>query len=76
MVKSVLPATGLAGPPMGVDVGDWGVAVSPFRPAGKARFGDRYLDVLTDGDFVERGRQVRIIELQGNRVVVRDVEEV
>jgi len=60
----------------GVDVGDWGVAVSPLRPAGKARFGDRYLDVLTDGDFVERGRQVRIIEIQGSRIVVRDVEEV
>ena len=62
--------------PFGVDVGDWGVAVSPLRPAGKARFGDRYLDVLTDGDFVERGRQVRIIEIQGSRIVVRDVEEV
>ena len=62
--------------PFGVDVGDWGLAVSPLRPAGKARFGDRYLDVLTDGDFVERGRQVRIIEIQGSRIVVRDVEEV
>ena len=61
--------------PFGVDVGDWGVAISPLRPAGKARFGDRYLDVLTDGDFVERGRQVRIIEIQGSRIVVRDVEE-
>jgi len=61
--------------PFGVDVGDWGIAMSPLRPAGKARFGDRYLDVLTDGDFVERGRQVRIIEIQGSRIVVRDVEE-
>lgn len=62
--------------PYGVDVGDWGLALSPLRPSGKARFGDRYLDVLTDGDFVERGRQVRIIEIQGSRIVVRDVEEV
>ena len=61
--------------PYGVDVGDWGLALSPLRPAGKARFGDRYLDVLTDGDFVERGRQVRIVEIQGSRIVVRDVEE-
>jgi membrane-bound serine protease (ClpP class) len=61
--------------PYGVDVGDWGLAFSPLRPAGKARFGDRYLDVLTDGDFVERGRQVRIVEIQGSRIVVRDVEE-
>jgi len=61
--------------PYGVDVGDWGLALSPLRPAGKARFGDRYLDVLTDGDFVERNRQVRIVEIQGSRIVVRDVEE-
>lgn len=61
--------------PHGVDVGDWGLALSPLRPSGKARFGDRYLDVLTDGDFVERGRQVRIVEIQGSRIVVRDVEE-
>ena len=59
----------------GVDVGDWGLAISPLRPAGKARFGDHYLDVLTEGDFVERGRQVRIVEIQGSRIVVRDVEE-
>ncbi len=62
--------------PFGVDVGDWGLAVSPLRPAGKARFGNRHLDVMTDGDFVERGRQVRIVEIQGSRIVVRDVEEV
>jgi membrane-bound serine protease (ClpP class) len=52
-------------------VGDWGVADSPLRPAGKAVFGDEYLDVVTDGSYVERGTQVRIIEISGNRIVVR-----
>ena len=55
-------------------VGDWGVSDSPLRPAGKAIFGDDYLDVVTDGSFVERGRQVRIIEISGNRIVVREIE--
>ena len=36
-------------------VGDWGVAESPLRPAGKAIFGEEYLDVVTDGSYVERG---------------------
>jgi membrane-bound serine protease (ClpP class) len=50
------------------------VAESPLRPAGKARFGDEYLDVVTDGSYVERGHAVRIIEISGNRVMVREVE--
>jgi membrane-bound serine protease (ClpP class) len=64
-------------PPVGryaAAVGDWGVAESPLRPAGKAIFGEEYLDVVTDGSFVERGAQVRIIEISGNRIVVREVD--
>ncbi len=64
-------------PPVGrfqASVGDWGVSDSPLRPAGKAIFGDEYLDVVTDGSYVERGRQVRIIEIAGNRIVVREIE--
>jgi membrane-bound serine protease (ClpP class) len=57
-----------------VEVGDQGVAESTLRPAGRAIFGDQYLNVVTDGSFVERGRQVRIIEIGGNRIVVREAE--
>jgi membrane-bound serine protease (ClpP class) len=57
-----------------VQVGDWGLAESPLRPAGKAVFGDHYIDVVSDGTFVEKGTQVRIIEISGNRIVVRQVE--
>jgi len=61
--------------PFGVGIGDWGVAYSPLRPAGKAKFGDQYLDVITDGSYVDNGGQVRIIEIQGNRIVVCEVDE-
>jgi membrane-bound serine protease (ClpP class) len=57
-----------------VAVGDWGVAESPLRPAGKAIFGDEYLDVVTDGSFVDKGSQVQIIQISGNRIVVRQVD--
>ncbi len=59
----------------GVSIGDWGVAASPLRPAGKARFADHYLDVMTDGSFVDSGQQVRIVKLHGNRIVVREVTD-
>jgi membrane-bound serine protease (ClpP class) len=58
-----------------VTLGDIGIADSPLRPAGKALFADEYLDVVADGTFVEAGSPVRIVKLQGNRVVVRAVEE-
>lgn len=58
-----------------VGVGDWGMAESPLRPAGKAIFGDAYLDVVADGSFVDKGRQVRIIQISGNRIVVREIED-
>lgn len=58
-----------------VQVGDWGMAESPLRPAGRARFQDEYVDVVSDGAFVAEGRQVRVIKISGNRVQVREVEE-
>jgi membrane-bound serine protease (ClpP class) len=58
-----------------VQVGDWGVAESHLRPAGRVRFEDEFVDVVSDGAFVDVGRQVRVIKISGNRVQVREVEE-
>lgn len=52
-------------------LGQQGVAVTPLVPAGKARFGDQLIDVLSDGELIERGTTVEVIEALGNRVVVR-----
>ena len=62
-------------PPPTIETGDVGVADSPLRPSGKARFGDRWLDVVTEGPFVDRGRRVKIVHIAGNRIVVREIEE-
>ncbi len=51
-------------------VGDVGVALTPLRPAGRADFGNHRLDVVTEGEFIERGRQVRIESVTGNHIVV------
>ncbi|MEZ6114482.1 MAG: NfeD family protein [Pirellulaceae bacterium] len=57
-----------------VAVGDWGEAHSPLRPAGRAKFGDHYLDVVADGSYVSAGQQIRVIAIEGNRVVVQPIE--
>ncbi|MDD5063352.1 MAG: NfeD family protein [Phycisphaerae bacterium] len=55
----------------GVNVGDIGEVVSTLRPAGKAKFGYAIVDVLAEAEFLDRGTKVEIIEIHGNRVVVR-----
>ncbi len=48
-----------------------GVSVTTLRPAGKAEFGDEVLNVETEGEFVEAGVKVEVIEVSGNRIIVR-----
>ena len=55
----------------GVNVGDLGEVVSTLRPTGKARFGDAIVDVVAGAEFIDKGAKVEIIEIHGNRVVVK-----
>ncbi|MEE9602421.1 MAG: NfeD family protein [Thermoguttaceae bacterium] len=52
-------------------VGSRGVTTTQLTPSGKARFGDRLLNVITDGDVVEAGTEIEVVETHGNRVIVR-----
>ena len=52
-------------------IGDLGQTESPLRPAGKARFGPVLVDVVAQGDWIEAGARVEVVERRGNRVVVR-----
>jgi membrane-bound ClpP family serine protease len=52
-------------------VGQIGVVVTPLRPAGKVRFGDRLIDVVGDGEAFDVGERVCVSEVEGTRVVVR-----
>ena len=57
---------------------DWlfeqeGVTTTTLRPAGKARFGDHFVDVVAEGGFIPQGSKVRVLEVGGNRVVVKEV---
>jgi len=54
-------------------VGQQGTTTTLLMPAGKARFGDAVVDVIADGDMIEPGKTVEVVEVRGNRVVVREV---
>ncbi|NLH41202.1 MAG: hypothetical protein GX448_05125 [Planctomycetes bacterium] len=55
-------------------VNDVGAAVTRLRPAGKARFGEAVVDVVADGEFLDKDTVVVIIAVQGGRVVVKRKE--
>ena len=52
-------------------LGATGVATSMLRPAGMAKFGDVYVDVVTEGDFISPGTPIQVIEVEGTRIVVK-----
>lgn len=53
-----------------VQVGDQGIAVTTLRPAGIAEFNGERLNVMTEGSFIEKGAPVRILKVNGNKIVV------
>jgi len=59
---------------VGIKIGDSGKVVSKLRPTGKAKFGDAIVDVVAKADFLDKGTKVEIIEIHGNRVVVKKAE--
>ena len=59
---------------VGVVEGDKGVSVSTLRPSGKASFGDHFLDVVSDGGYIDHGMEIEVIRVAGNRIIVRPID--
>jgi membrane-bound serine protease (ClpP class) len=51
--------------------GKTGVALTPLRPAGTIEIDGVRLDVLTQGEFIEKGKEVEVIKIEGSRIIVR-----
>lgn len=67
------PGAGTSSPELTELLGAVGVAATPLRPAGKVQFGDEFVDVVAEGGYVPPGARVQVIEIEGNRVVVKEV---
>jgi len=52
-------------------VGATGTAVSDLRPAGRALIDGHERDVVTEGEYVESGEDLRVIEVRGAIIIVR-----
>ena len=58
----------------GIAIGHEGKAESTLRPAGKASFGDKFIDVVSDGGFIDPDTAVVVTRVAGKRVVVTPVK--
>ena len=54
-------------------LGKYGKALTILRPAGRALFGEEILDVVTEGDFIEKDKAIKVIKVEGNRIVVAGI---
>jgi membrane-bound serine protease (ClpP class) len=53
-----------------VSSGARGQTKTMLRPSGKAVFGEQLVDVVSRGEFIEAGAPVRVISIEGAKVVV------
>lgn len=52
-------------------LGHAGVAVTPLRPSGVVRIGERRIEAETEGAFVAAGSAVRVVAMDRRRYIVR-----
>lgn len=56
-------------------LGKQGVCVTELRPAGRIEILDKFYDVVSTGDFINRGDRVSIIDVSSNRIMVEKIED-
>ena len=53
-------------------VGEKGIAVTDLHPSGWVTVKDQRVFVVSEGTFIEAGKEVEIMNVDGNRIVVRE----
>lgn len=57
----------------GISVGDTGVSESSLRPTGKATIEGNYMDVVSDGSYIDHGQSIEVVRVAGSRIIVREI---
>lgn len=55
-------------------LGKMGLASSPLRPAGIAEIDGQRVDVVSQGELIDAGERIRVIQVDGNRIVVKRID--
>jgi len=58
--------------PEKISIGTIGIAKSILRPSGRAIFDQDIIDVTTQGEFIDKEKDIIIVNIQGNKVFVEE----
>jgi membrane-bound serine protease (ClpP class) len=53
-----------------VKIGETGVAITDLRPAGTAKINDKNIDVYSEGEYISKGAQIKVISAENAGVKV------
>ncbi|KKB43200.1 hypothetical protein QY95_02186 [Bacillus thermotolerans] len=56
-------------------LGKTGVTKTPFRPAGTAIIDEERIDAVTEGGFIAAGKRIKVVKVEGSRIVIREIED-
>lgn len=56
-------------------VGKIARSVTALRPSGTIKLDDERIDAVSEGRFIDNGKDVKIIKVEGSRIVVRELEK-
>lgn len=54
-------------------LGKTGIALTPLRPSGTIIIDNERIDAVTEGGFINSGARVEVVEVEGVRIVVREL---
>lgn len=57
-----------------VFLGKEGIVITELRPAGTVTIGDVKLDVVSEGNYIEKNAKVKVLSVHGSRIVVKQME--
>jgi len=55
-------------------IGKLAVTSTPLRPAGTVNLDGERIDVVSEGSYIDKGKDVMIVKVEGSRIVVREYQ--
>ncbi len=55
-------------------IGKIGIALTTLRPSGMIKIDEERVDAVTEGGYIQQGKQVKVLKVEGSRIIVREFE--
>ncbi|NLX61782.1 MAG: nodulation protein NfeD [Tissierellia bacterium] len=61
----------LSSPPKYEYLDKEGIALTDLRPSGVIVIGEEKLDALSEGSYIQKGSQIKVVKVEGSKIIVR-----